>query len=107
MPQITYLLVHRLAHKIRGVRTTHDISDVKALFDHAAAASCDLMGLDSVEDVHVDIYELIKPAGDFRGRSVDNIASQLGEIDQRFMATDVFRLFPSDILQLDADGFHG
>ncbi|KAI6098234.1 hypothetical protein F5141DRAFT_445194 [Pisolithus sp. B1] len=48
--------------------------------------------------------QLLEPVADFSDRSLDDIANELGTVDEQFMATKVARLFPhQDIWQFGAD----
>ncbi|KAI6024332.1 hypothetical protein EDC04DRAFT_2900184 [Pisolithus marmoratus] len=104
MPQIPYLLVERKilqVYEIRGVCTSPDIPDslkVRALIDCAAAATHDLMCLNSDQEA------LIEPVGDFRDRSAEDIANELGSVDERFFRRKVLRLPPTKRMsELNAD----
>ncbi|KAI6099264.1 hypothetical protein EDD16DRAFT_527886 [Pisolithus croceorrhizus] len=115
MQQLTYLLIQQSTVKlyaICGTRTAPDRSDsnkvetllVGALAIHAVAAVRDFMGLDSDQEVEVRVFMLLEPVGDFGNRSLDDIANELGSIDQQFLATKVARLPPyHDIWKLGAD----
>lgn len=115
MRQLTYLLVQQFTIKLYavcGLRTAPDLPSpdkvetllVGALTDHAAAVVRDFMSLDSDQEVTARVFLLLEPVADFSDRSLDDIANELGTVDEQFMATKVARLFPhQDIWQFGAD----
>ncbi|CAA7270391.1 unnamed protein product [Cyclocybe aegerita] len=91
MPQITYLLVQEqtsTAYRIHGLGISEDFpntSKIQVLLDDAAEAGCALMGLDSAQGVTLIAYKLLNPIADFRGWSLGDIESKLGEINEDFL----------------------